>query len=275
MSQDNDVAKKGGEHDPRPCRRSREPDVVVVVGGKEFKESSLVLRQWSDYFDAALRSSLKEAQSMRFEFPDQDPEEWKLLMLVLAPFTKVKVTCDNLDIILRWSDQLCIPDCLEECDVCFCDMIVKFPFIGEPRFKTVIEQLSKSLQYGLGCAKSKCLEIVHGILIEAPGWLDKKAVDSILELMASHPGYREEVWGVFQHYLPTTIAEYGEQDTIVRSGLLQTVIVAEVHRKKTRKMVDIVARINSSKPFNWETSMTNFLVEMSRHVDKKGATATR
>jgi hypothetical protein len=36
MSQDNDVAKKGGEHHPRPSRRSRELDVVVVVGGKEF-----------------------------------------------------------------------------------------------------------------------------------------------------------------------------------------------------------------------------------------------
>jgi hypothetical protein len=69
--------------------------------------------------------------------------------------------------------------------------------------------------------------------MEAPAWLDKKAVDSILELMASHPGCREEVWGVFQHYLPTTIAEYGEQDTIVRSGLLQSVIVAEVLMKKT------------------------------------------
>jgi BTB/POZ domain len=269
MSQDNDVAKKGGEHDPRPSRRSREPDVVVVVGGKEFKESSLVLRQWCDYFDAALRSGLKEAQSMRFEFPDQDPEEWKLLMSVLAPFTKVKVTCDNLDIILRWSDQLCIPDCLEECDVCLCDMIVKVKYTEtESTITMVVETLSKSLQYSLWRTKRECLEIVRCILIEAPDWLDKKTVDSILELMASHPGYQEEVWGVFQHYLPTTIAEYGEQDTIVRSGLLQSVIVAEVHRRKTQKMVDIAARINSSKAFNWEASMTNFLVEMSRHVKK-------
>jgi ABC-type antimicrobial peptide transport system ATPase subunit len=91
---------------------------------------------------------MKEAQSMRFEFPDQDPEEWKLLMSVLAPFTKVKLTHDNVDIILRWSDQLCIPNCLEECDVCLCDMIVKYPET-EYTFTMVVETLLKSLQYSL------------------------------------------------------------------------------------------------------------------------------
>jgi BTB/POZ domain len=36
-----------------------EPDVIVVVGGKEFQEHSKHLRCWSDYFDAAFRSDMK------------------------------------------------------------------------------------------------------------------------------------------------------------------------------------------------------------------------
>ena len=58
------------------CSWKNEPDVIVVVGGKEFHEHSHHLRSFSGYFDAAFRSGMKESQLMRFELHGRDPREW-------------------------------------------------------------------------------------------------------------------------------------------------------------------------------------------------------
>lgn len=50
-------------------------DTIVVVAGKEYRECSSRLRDWSEYFDAAFRSGMKQAQTKRFEFPNMRPEK--------------------------------------------------------------------------------------------------------------------------------------------------------------------------------------------------------
>jgi hypothetical protein len=59
-------------------RREEEPDVTIIVvrGGKEYRHYRQVLCLVSDYFDAALKSRMKESLTSTIEWlPDKDPEE--------------------------------------------------------------------------------------------------------------------------------------------------------------------------------------------------------
>ncbi|CAB9522625.1 expressed unknown protein [Seminavis robusta] len=83
-----------------------EPDVIVVVGGTEFHEFSYQLRSWGcGYFDAAFRRT-EMKQSGRFEFPDREPEEWKLIKALAAPFSKAKLDESNVWKAVSWFDEL-------------------------------------------------------------------------------------------------------------------------------------------------------------------------
>lgn len=107
---DNDtVVAVGGSRERRPdvsiaeatknysvhetCVQSlEEPDVTVVVGGKEFREYRQALRCWSGYFDVAFRSGMKETQSKRFEFPNRNPAEWEWIVSLMAPMSRERLT---------------------------------------------------------------------------------------------------------------------------------------------------------------------------------------
>ncbi|KAL7548667.1 hypothetical protein ACHAWF_011937 [Thalassiosira exigua] len=69
--------------------RYQSPDVVVAVGSgddmQEFECYKIALSFASPYFDAMLSSDMAEANSSRIEYPDKDPEEWKLLYKFLDP----------------------------------------------------------------------------------------------------------------------------------------------------------------------------------------------
>ncbi|CAB9501340.1 expressed unknown protein [Seminavis robusta] len=100
----------------KTCIRSREePDVTIVVGGVEFKEYGQTLRCWSDFFDTALSSGMKEAVTKRFEFPDRDPKEWEWIVSLMSPIAPVTVDKENLPIALSWFDQLSSPIGMKEC----------------------------------------------------------------------------------------------------------------------------------------------------------------
>jgi len=85
-----------------PVKRGRrtEPDVTVVVEGKEFHHYSHILCFSSEYFDAALTS--KEAHEFRFDFPDKDPDEWELFVSFLEPCTTARITEDNVEKLIPW-----------------------------------------------------------------------------------------------------------------------------------------------------------------------------
>ena len=63
--------------------RSMPPDVTVVVGTgdnqQEFECYKAVLTLASPYLDAMLGNDMVENSTSRIEFPDKDPEEWKIL----------------------------------------------------------------------------------------------------------------------------------------------------------------------------------------------------
>jgi len=84
-------------------------DAVVVVGGKEFEDDSHYLCYLSDYFRGAFRSGMKESKTLRFEFPDKDPDEWETFRAACQPLATDVVTMENVVGILKWCNQLCVP----------------------------------------------------------------------------------------------------------------------------------------------------------------------
>jgi hypothetical protein len=66
-------------------RRISEPDLTVVVGGREFLHHSVLLCLASEYFDTMLSSDTREAHTGRIECPYGDPEEWVRFCRYLDP----------------------------------------------------------------------------------------------------------------------------------------------------------------------------------------------
>jgi BTB/POZ domain len=90
------------------------PDATVVVGGKEFRAHSSFLCYISGYFRGAIRSGMKESETLTFSFPDKDPAEWELFMSLMEPRSRRQVTKDNVEVILMWCTELCVTRAMDE-----------------------------------------------------------------------------------------------------------------------------------------------------------------
>jgi len=81
---------EGNEFDETPPNmrlKSMDPDVTVVVGGKEFYHYKLLLCLGCPFIDTMLstRNNMKESRENRIEFPDKDPDEWETVYKYLDP----------------------------------------------------------------------------------------------------------------------------------------------------------------------------------------------
>jgi len=113
-----------------PCQdvvRSQAPDVTVLVGSgeskQEFKCYKVILSFASEYLDAMLSSNMKEGEMGTVEFPDKDPEEWKLFYDFISPqkigeaSISAVISDDNVMILLPWFNEFGINAYVKECDV--------------------------------------------------------------------------------------------------------------------------------------------------------------
>lgn len=116
----------GATSPARKTIRSAPPDVIVSVGSgdsvQEFECYRVVLSWASEYFDALLSSGMKEDKLGRIEFPDKDPEEFKLFYEFIKPSKIAEVKYDaNIDMgnvfkLLPWFHQFEMGNHVEECD---------------------------------------------------------------------------------------------------------------------------------------------------------------
>jgi hypothetical protein len=98
-----------------------EPDLKVVVGGKEFWHYSALLRRASEYFDKMLSSESRESRTGIIVFSDGDPEEWVRFFRYLEPrslFTTktFQVNEEDAKALLPWFHQFGMTNLLQECD---------------------------------------------------------------------------------------------------------------------------------------------------------------
>jgi len=56
--------------------KAMEPDVTIVIAGKEFYHYKYDLCEISDFFDNMLAANMRESKENRIEFKDKNPDEW-------------------------------------------------------------------------------------------------------------------------------------------------------------------------------------------------------
>jgi BTB/POZ domain len=167
-----------------------ELDAVVVVGGQEFLEHSGHLSYWSRYFEAAMRSGMKESQTKRFEFPDRTPDEWELLKKILHPFDAAKVEIDSCEAILSWCDELLMPSLMAECDRVISEYIQGAKVSDQSK---VFSFLASSFRHGLQLSVPMSISYIRGNLSEFPSHftLDQLTVLTTLCLEYDQEGLDE------------------------------------------------------------------------------------
>jgi hypothetical protein len=156
---------------------SEEPDVVIVVGGKEFGEYRQLLRLWSGFFDALFRSGMKESETNRIELADKDPKEWELISSIVAPFSSNKVTMDNVQIVLPWFHGLLCPQGMEQCNEAF----------SSPDDKQYSWRDTRAgfLQYDLK-AFNDCILIINTVFDNHLNEVDMGLLQRIIVMMINH-----------------------------------------------------------------------------------------
>ena len=89
----------------------------------------------SGYFDAALRGQAKKSKTMKFEFPQRDPNEWEWILSLFTPLPSARLSKDNITTALSWFAELRSPVGLEACDSFYTQIIrgYKFRFFAEQR----------------------------------------------------------------------------------------------------------------------------------------------
>ena len=193
-------------------RSSEDPDVRIVVGGVEYQEYSQALRCWSEYFDRALSSGMRESSSKRFEFPHRDPKEWELIVDMMKPMSKKRVSKANLSVVASWFGELGCVSGLKVCDDLLCGrlrgygyrkVITWFRKKGYVRVQRQLKQdkdivldvLELSLEYNL----TKSLEMSFGIVnhtlkVVAPTNVDLDWFRRLGDCVQYHPLLEEELW---------------------------------------------------------------------------------
>jgi BTB/POZ domain len=202
-------------------------DTIVVVGGKEFHESSHNLRLLSNYFDAAFRSGMKESQTKRFEFPDKDPEEWECIMSMCAPFSTTKINKDNLRMAYGWFNELGITSGLEECDqVLF--HLAKWPTNSALRNLDFLEIWEMTLDMHLPKTREECIDRVCHELDTTKNCADLQGWRLICSCIRRHDDEElERLWDSLSKKIPTETLDHHGMDALVKSSLLPDII--ELH----------------------------------------------
>lgn len=224
-------------NDTRP---SMSPDVTVVVGMQEFQEHSRELCCWSDYFHAAFRSGMEETRSMRFEFNDRDPEEWKLIRSLAQPFPTARVNMDNVAVALSWFDELRCEQGLKECDRILNATVLSIihPQKSTSRDKEsmkenvdhFLETLSTSIQYGLASSKESSIACLVRVINEVPPQeLTEDRLKTIFTCMEHDDHCGSVLWESLSRHVPTSLAHM-EKESLIRNECLPALIAARIEK---------------------------------------------
>ena len=235
--------------DGSPCKKicirsSIEPDLTIIVGGVEFQQYSQTLCSWSEYFDKALKSGMKESHSKRFEFPDRDPKEWEWIMELSSNLTTEELSKDNIYTALDWYDLLCSRRGLDKCDFTLFYKII--PELGldsarnqntsllnsdhmavmRKRLDRLLDALEASMKYQLPRTKADCLGILQKVmkgkytpcLVFTAGSLER-----LVSFLKDDKECSDELWSSFEMHL-TKSAREQDKAFLISSGLLRDMV---------------------------------------------------
>jgi hypothetical protein len=249
----------------RRISRISEPDLKVVVGGKEFLHYSIILCLASDYFDRMLSSDTRESNTRRIDFPDGDPKEWERFCRYLEPrstFTAetFPVNVEDAKALLPWFHLFGMTNLLQECDE---RLSISSPKFSDDHRNDVIRQRSTMMEilvwaetattYGL----SKTLDAMMKELKKAVNTFPKMITREILEKMSPFwsPTAGTELWEAVKAILPDDVksslndaALNADQQLLFELGAQSCKVPAQIRTLKSER--DFNAVVNLMKNYS-------------------------
>ena len=248
--QSSSLAKKGSL---TKRLKSQEPDVIVAVGSgaamQEFDSYRVVLGLASDYLDEKLNDA------WRVEFPDKDPQQWKLVYEFINPTTMraAEITNDNVIMLVPWFHELQMHKLKEECDAIIASDDVFQDCVqvkGEYPFRTHCKgwksegrkELRKNLfqyysmceLYSLPKSTSKAIAEIEFLMKEGYDLLeDMEVVKQVIVLVKKHMNSMDtSLWDGFRAFLPPALAASEEPlDNVMNNDLLPHLFQSGVQMK--------------------------------------------
>mmetsp|Transcript_45854 Transcript_45854/g.130928 ORF Transcript_45854/g.130928 Transcript_45854/m.130928 type:complete len:263 (+) Transcript_45854:89-877(+) len=109
------IAEIGGEVSPERNGLTV-PDVAVTVEGEKVMAFSTVLALSSPVFAALLGSVMREGRTKEVNLPGKSKGEFELFLSFLQPCSRVRVSPDNVDVMLPWFDEYQVQVFKDECE---------------------------------------------------------------------------------------------------------------------------------------------------------------
>lgn len=224
-----------------------EPDVVIVVGDREFLHYSQVLCLSSEYFDVALNSGMRESESLKISFPDEDPSEWELFASFMEPFSSANITKSNVEVLIPWFHRFGIKRMLHVCDRIYVDSVSpplqrkywkldghsSLPDIGNlrNRLRELLHAYAFSALYDLGITKERATRALLRQIACAPDLFDLEAVAALVAIL-KHEENRKDLWSSVKEYVPEDL-KIEDPDCLVTNKLFPYVLHAEMQSHET------------------------------------------
>ena len=229
----------------KPRARREEPDVLVVVGDQEFRHHRQILCRASEYFDAALNSGMREAETMRIEFPDEDPREWELFASFMEPFSQAKVTRSNVQKLTPWFHKFGITSMLHVCDQIYADMTFQ-PFrrrhwhlalsdVENVRntLHDLLNAYAFSAMYDLSITKEKTSRALRRQITRSPNLFDVECITLLLATLEKDEN-RNKLWDSLKEYIPSELQLEDPQDLISNRLFPHLLHSSMQHRNSSR-----------------------------------------
>ena len=258
--------------------RSQAPDVTVSVGSgeskQEFKCYKVVLSFASPYLDAMLSSSMKEGEVGHIDFPDKDPEEWKLFYKFISPqklgesnHSAAEITNENVMILLPWFHEFQIHDYVKKCD----DYLAQSYFrhwktenVGrKSKFEAMLGVLEFAHRYDLESSKAAMEKKVSDLMDMLPqthDLFDLPTVKTLLQFvlpleLSNDAGVRMKegeslhIWPAFEKILSPhistltqSIIDHGDHFPILFHGYMQ---INKLEKDKVQHLGSATSIINT------------------------------
>ncbi|CAB9500614.1 unknown protein [Seminavis robusta] len=218
---------------------SDEKTVEIVVGGKSFFETKGKLCSWSGFFDAAIQHGWKEARSMQFMLPDDDPAEWEFMMSLLAePALCHGLRGDNIHIALAWFDYFDISRGLEQCDKFLStngEFHVLSRHLTQKRFRRSLTCLEFGLRYNLLECKERGFGFLRGFICGTSFGFEMSLAD-IRELVLLLKNYKDccvAVWPFIEKHLLKDVSR--SPRTLLGNDLLPALMLTRLQLNDARQ----------------------------------------
>jgi BTB/POZ domain len=229
------------------------PDLEVVVGGTSFMHHSFILCYSSEYFDTMLASGMQESQTKKIEFPDKNPDEWKLFYPFLEPRSvstadSVKITKENAKAILPWFHEFGMTKLLNESDEKLWSSLLLFKHSYYPSDYRTLDQRKTALleivgwtqtadTYGLPRTRDAMMQELQKAVMEYPELFNKEILTNMMPLWSKE--HDIQLWEAVKSRLPSHVRENNDDNSLRSNALFldfltQSFTLAALQKEQVR-----------------------------------------